>query len=257
MMASHPRTVDRVERAIAEAGPAAAEGTTGSATKLNADTYLQKIDGLIFGDDPKDGVIDGTRFIHPSLHFAFAVPEGFKLVNEPDVVGAAGPQGAVITFTLASPQPSGNLADYIASGQIAKNVTFQNVQALTINGMPAATGIAAVKTNKGDRNARVVLVKHPEGTVYQFLFFTTANTTASYDDAFLRTAQSFRQISADEGGKYQPQRVHIVTVQNGDTVQSLSARMVTTAKENWFRVLNGLKPGEEPKVGRKVKIVTY
>lgn len=252
MLASHPRTVDRVQRAIAEAGPEPATGA-----KLDPDIYLQKIDGLIFGDDPKNGVIDGTRFIHPSLQFAFTVPQGFKLVNQPDVVGAVGPQNAVIMFTLASPQPKGDLTDYIAGGQIAKNVTFQNVQALTINGMPAATGIAAVKTNKGARDARVVLVKHPEGTVYQFLFFATPDTASSLDSAFLRTAQSFQQTGADEGAKYQAQRIRIVTVQAGDTVQSLSARMVTSAKEDWFRVLNGLKPGEEPPAGRKVKIVTY
>ncbi|MDY0882195.1 M48 family metalloprotease [Dongia soli] len=252
MLASHPRTVDRVQRAIAEAGSEPAAGA-----KLDADTYLQKIDGLIFGDDPRNGIIDGTRFIHPSLHFAFTVPQGYKLVNQPDMVGATGPQDAVITFTLASPQPSGALADYIASGQIAQNVTFQNVQAVTINGMPAATGTAAVNTNKGSRNVRVVLVKHPEGRVYQFLFFATPNTASSLDSAFLQTAQSFQQIGGDEGARYRPKRVHIVTVQEGDTVQSLSARMVTGANEDWFRVLNNLKPGEEPQVGRKVKIVTY
>ncbi len=252
MLASHPRTADRVQKAIAEAGPANPGGL------LEPDAYLQKIDGLIFGEDPQDGVVDGTTFIHPSLHFAFTVPDGFKLANEPDVVGASGPDGTVMMFSLANPQPTGNLADYIAGGQISKSVAFRNIEALTINGMPAATAVTKANTNKGARDVRVVLVQHPQGTTYQFLFFTVPNVTSRYDTAFLQTARSFRQIGADEGNKYRPQRLRIVSVKSGDTVRTLAAGMVVAqAKEEWFRLLNELQPGQEPTVGQKVKIVTY
>lgn len=252
MLASHPRTVDRVEKAIAEAGPAA------QSAKLDSDVYLQKIDGLLFGDDPKEGVIEGRTFIHPSLHFTFTVPEGFKLVNEPSLVGASGPKGAIMTFQLASPQTSGSLTDYIANGQVAKGVSFSSVQAFNVNGMAAATGVTRTQTNKGVVDVRVVLIRHPEGTVYQFLFLMAPSVSSRYDGPFLATAQGFRQISAAEGNKYRPQRIRIVTVKKGDTVQSLSARMaMADSKEDWFRVLNELQPGQELTPGRKVKIVTY
>jgi len=248
MMASHPRTVDRVQQAIAQAGPAQPNAM------LEPEIYLKKIDGMMFGDDPKEGVIDGQTFIHPSLHFSFVAPQGFRLHNAPDQVQATGPNGAALALQLADPQPTGDLADYIANGQVAQNVTFQNIQSLQINGMPAATGTVT----GGKVNGRVVLIRHPEGTTYEFLFLSKPGTTATYDPGFLQTAQSFRQIAAGEGSKYRPQRIHIVQVKSGDTVASLSARMVVAAgKEDWFRVLNELKPGEEPKVGRLVKIVTY
>ena len=77
MLASHPRTVDRVQRAIQEAG-----GAPGG--MLERDIYLSKIDGIMFGDDPSQGVIAGSKFVHPPLRFAFEVPSGYKLVNLPD-----------------------------------------------------------------------------------------------------------------------------------------------------------------------------
>jgi predicted Zn-dependent protease len=252
MLASHPRTVDRVEKAIAEAGPAAPNAM------LEPEIYLRKIDGMMFGDDPKDGVIDGRKFIHPGLHFAFEVPQGFRLVNTPDQVQAGGPKGVAMALEIADPQPQGDLADYIAGGGVAKNVSFRGIQSLQINGMAAATGIARANTSKGTVDARVVLIRHPEGKVYEFLCLMAPSVSASYDPAMLRATQSFRQISASEGGKYRPQRIHIVKVKSGDTVTSLSRQMVVAEdKEDWFRVLNELKPGEEPKTGRLVKIVTY
>ncbi len=252
MLASHPRTVDRVEKAIAEAGPA------GPNAMLDGSAYLQQIDGLIFGDDPKDGVIDGRTFIHPGLHFAFTAPDGFTLVNQPSAVSASGPKGTLMTFQFASPQPTGNLSDYIANGGVAKDVQFTNIQSFTVNGMPAATGVTRTQTNKGTADVRVVLIRHPEGNIYQFLFLTAPSLTDRYDRSFLATAQSFRQIGATESGKYRPQRIRVVTVKAGDTVQSLSSRMVMAeGKEDWFRVLNELQPGQPLQAGRKVKIVTY
>lgn len=252
MMASHPRTVDRVQKAIAEAGPAIADA------KLNPTAYLQKIDGMMFGDDPKDGVIDGRKFIHPSLHFSFIVPDGFQLQNSPDQVQAAGPKGAVMAFQLADPQPKGDLADYISGGQVAKNVSFRGVQSLQINGMPAATGTTRANTTKGQADVRVVLIRHPEGITYEFLFLMSPSVSSRYDPAFLETAQSFQQTSAGDSNRYRPQRIHIVKVKAGDSVASLSAKMsVGSGKEDWFRVLNELQPGQELKAGQLVKLVTY
>jgi predicted Zn-dependent protease len=248
MMASHPRTVDRVQKAIAEAGPAAPNAM------LEPEIYLKKIDGMMFGDDPKEGVIEGRKFIHPSLQFSFVVPQGFHLNNTSDQVQATGPKDAKMALQMADPQPKGDLADYISSGQLVQNVEFSNIQSLQINGMPAATGTVS----SGKTDARVVLIRHPAGVVYEFLFLTAPGAAAKYDTAFMQTAQSFQQIPASEGSKYRPQRIRIVTVKSGDTVASLSSRMVMSeGKEEWFRVLNELQPGEQPRVGRLVKIVTY
>jgi predicted Zn-dependent protease len=253
MMASHPRTVDRVQRAIQEAGGPQPGAMT------ERDIYLQKIDGIMFGDDPSQGVIAGTKFVHPPLRFAFEVPSGYKLVNLPDVVAIRGPKGTLGNLTLASPQPSGSLTAALQNYDPKGNIVFDNIENLTINGMEAATGLTRVNTKSGNANYRAVLVRHTSGKVYEFVFLSLTDLGARYDSDFQKIATSFRQINASEAAQYnKPQRIRIVTVKAGDTVQSLASRMVVADdKEGWFRVLNGLTNGQQVQAGQKVKIVAY
>jgi predicted Zn-dependent protease len=253
MKASHPRTVDRVQRAIQEAGGPIPNAMTAR------DIYLKKIDGLMFGDDPAQGVIAGTKFVHPPLRFAFEVPSGYKLVNLPDVVAIKGPKGTLGNLTLADPQPSGSLSAALQNYDPKGNIVFDKIENLTINGMEAATGLANINTKSGRANYRSVLIRHPSGKVYEFVFLSLADLGARYDNDFKTISTSFRQINASEAAQYnKAQRIHIVTVKSGDTVQSMASRMVVADdKEGWFRVLNNLPQGQQVQAGQQVKIVTY
>ncbi len=253
MLASHPRTVDRVQRAIQEAGGPVPNAMT------ERDIYLQKIDGIVFGDDPSQGVIAGQKFVHPPLRFSFEVPSGYKLVNLPDVVAIKGPKGTLGNLTLASPQPQGSLTAALQNYDPKGNIVFNNIESITVNGMEGATAATRVNTKSGAANYRAVLIRHPNGKVFEFVFLSLADLGARYDNDFRSTAFSFRQINASEAAQYnKPQRIRIVTVKAGDTIQSLSSRMVVSeGKEGWFRVLNGLKEGQQLQPGQKVKIVTY
>jgi predicted Zn-dependent protease len=253
MLASHPRTVDRVQRAIQEAGGPVPNAMTAR------DVYLKKIDGIMFGDDPAQGVIAGTKFVHPPLRFAFEVPSGYKLVNLPDVVAIKGPKGTLGNLTLADPQPSGSLTAALQNYDPKGDIVFDSIENITVNGMEAATGLARVNTKSGSANYRSVLIRHPSGKVYEFVFLSLVDLGARYDNDFKAISNSFRQISASEAAQYnKAQHIHIVTVKSGDTVQSLASRMVVADdKEGWFRVLNNLTQGQQVQAGQQVKIVTY
>src|SRR3546814_19637808 len=58
IMASHPRTVERVQRAIA-----AANVSDGRGLEAARREFLTTIDGMVFGDDPDQGVLRGDRFL--------------------------------------------------------------------------------------------------------------------------------------------------------------------------------------------------
>ena len=253
MKSSHPRTQDRVQRAIQQAGGAQPNAM------LERDIYLSKIDGMVFGDDPAQGVIVGQRFVHPPLRFAFEVPGGYKLVNLPTVVAIKGPKGTLGNLVLADPQPSGSLTAALQTYDPKGNIILKDIESLTINGMEAAAGLARINTKSGAANYRAVLIRHPSGKVYEFVFLSLADLGARYDSDFQKTAFSFRQINASEAAQYnKPQRLRVVTVQAGDTIQSMANKMaVSEGKEQWFRVLNGLENVNQLQPGQKVKIVTY
>src|SRR5581483_5475905 len=129
MKQSHPRTPDRVQRAIEEAKVPVANPV------LNRDRFLSQINGMIWGNDPREGVIKGSTFIHPGLRFAFDAPKGMKLQNSSDAVLGAG-NNTVMQFGFASPSPNGALSDYIASGW-QKDAKVEDVQSFEVNGMEA------------------------------------------------------------------------------------------------------------------------
>jgi predicted Zn-dependent protease len=248
MKQSHPRTPDRVQRAIAQAG-APVEGAV-----INRDRYLQQIDGMAWGPDPRDGVIEGTRFIHPGLRFAFQAPQGMKLKNSPDAVVGQSDSAAMI-FDLASPAPRGSLEQYVAS-QWQEGATVSDVQSFEVNGMEAAAGIAKGTINNTPVTIRMVAIRQSAKRVYRFMFATPPANFNSADRQFIASAQSFRGISAEEATGYAPKRIRVVTVRAGDTVESLAQQMlVEDDPEGWFRVLNHLGPSEQLEAGQKVKIV--
>ncbi|MEL6678435.1 MAG: M48 family metalloprotease, partial [Pseudomonadota bacterium] len=106
-LASHPATADRVRQAIAAAGQNATGGTA-----RNRDTYLNTINGMIYGDSPSQGFIRGNSFQHPDLRFAFTVPNGYRISNQPTRVVATSDNGSVLIMDGAA-DPGGSLTSYL------------------------------------------------------------------------------------------------------------------------------------------------
>jgi predicted Zn-dependent protease len=248
MKQSHPRTPDRVQKAIEEANVPVENPV------VNRDRFLQQIDGMAWGPDPRDGVIKGSTFIHPGLKFAFDAPQGMKLQNSPDAVVGQTDNAAMI-FDLASPAPNGSLEQYVAS-QWQEGAKISDVQSFEVNGMEAAAGIAKGTINDTPVAIRMVAIRQNAKTVYRFLYAAPPGNFAAMDKGFLASAQSFREISAEDAAGYAPKRIRVITVKEGDTVASLSQQMqVDDAPADWFRVLNHLGANDALQAGQKVKIV--
>jgi predicted Zn-dependent protease len=246
---SHPRTPERVQQAINAAGPAEPNAM------LARNEYLKQIDGMMFGDDPKQGVVRGRDFIHPDLRLAFTVPQGYRIQNQPDAVIAQGQNGALI-FDMG-PSNVGDLAAYVQS-QWNPKARVENVQRVNINGMEGATGIAQGTISNQKATFRLLAVRFVDNRIYRFLFAAPQDRFNAQEAAFSGTANSFRQISAGEASGFKPKRIRLVTVQAGDTIDSLANRMaVDEAKLDWFKVLNRLDQGQPLQAGQVVKIVSY
>lgn len=250
IMATHPRTADRVQRAIEAAG-----GKPVANAMVERDIYFDKIAGMLYGDDPKEGFIRGRRFAHPTMKFEFTVPEGFRLHNSSAAVIARGPDGAGIQFDRAPKAPGGDLVDYLAYDW-GKQISLNNLERITVNGLDGATGTARVNTSGGAADLRLVAIRYDAGTVYRFLMLTPRNLTGELSEGLRRTTYSFKKLTDAEASALKPQRIRVVTVGAGDTVASLAARMaIEDHQVERFRVLNGLSEGATLTVGQQVKLV--
>jgi predicted Zn-dependent protease len=250
--ATHPRTLDRVEQAIEEIG-GSADG------RIGRDEYLAQIDGLVYGENPKQGVVRGRQFIHPDLGFAFEAPRGFQLVNTPQAVIGRDREGRQMLFTLADPDGR-SLEDYVAGPglqQVARLAQAEvssprGVQTFAVDGMPAASASATLR--RGNSLADVGLAAIEAGdSVYQFIFISPGEMSRDEARAYLATVESFRRLDEEEAAQFEARRIRVVP---GETVEDSAARMaVEAAPREHFRILNylALQDGLEP--GEKVKLV--
>lgn len=244
---THPDPASRVQSALAKAGAQPAGAT-------RQDLFLAGIHGLIYGDDPKQGMIEGSRFIHPEMRLTFTAPQGFYMVNSTRAVSINGQSGKA-QLTLAA--YNGNLADYVrqqftALGGKDQNLQPSGVQNTAVNGIPAAYGTARVASGSSQVDVVVFAYEFAPDRAYHF----AAIFPAGQANPFTAMFQSMRRISAAEAGNVVARRLDVVTVQRGDTVQSLAARMAyDDAKEERFRVLNALGANDTLAAGQKVKLV--
>ena len=250
IMQTHPRTSDRVEAALREAGVKTVKNPM-----RPREVYLRKIDGMLYGDNPDEGVVRGRQFLHSALRFAFEVPPGFQIVNSPQAVAARGPQGAAIIFDRGKTATSASMTAYLTRVW-AKGVALQDVEAITINGLPAATGRTRQDTEQGTRDIRLVAIRYDDKTIYRMLFATPPRATAGLAENLRRTTYSFRKLTPQEAAAIKPLRLRIHTVRAGETPQSIAGRMPFEkyALER-FLVLNGLSANSTLQPGQKVKIV--
>jgi len=245
-LSSHPATPERVTNAMMQARQFAGPG----AGERDRDTYLSVLDGLIYGEDPSDGFVRGQRFTHPRLGFTFTAPAGFELENvAPAVFGVKDSGAQAMRLDVARVPPLQPLDEYLRSGWI-ENIDTDSVRTLTVNGLPAATATA-----RGEGWTFRLYAIRFGNEIYRFIFATRQQSDA-IDRSFRESVGTFRRITAAETRAAQPQRIRIVTVAPGDTVDSLARRMGRGPRPvERFRVLNGLTNGEQVRAGDRVKIV--
>ena len=250
ILATHPRTIDRVQQAAAAAANIAVPNPI-----VGREVYLRKIDGMVFGDAPDQGLIRGRVFAHPALRFTFTAPAGFRLINTPTRVLARGPGKARIIFDRAEKRTGRSLTHYLQNVW-ARGVRLAQVERININGMDAATGAARVKVRRGAVDVRLVAIRYDPERVYRFAFLIPPRLSPRLSLELRRTTHSFRRLSAAEAAGLKPLRIRVVRVGAGDTVASLAARMpYSEHRRERFEVLNGLAPGARLRPGEFVKII--
>ena len=249
-LATHPAPIERVKRAEANA-----RATRVRAPMTAQDIYFSKIDGMLYGDDPKQGFVRGRVFLHPDLRFRFEVPKGFRLLNSPRAVSAFGPKGSRIVFDRATKPGDGSIKSYLTDVW-AKGASLREVERIVINSLEAATGITRLRTDKGALDVRLLAIRVGPKIVYRFLFLTPSELTQSLARDFRRTTYSFRQLDEPEAMLLKPRKIDIIKVGRRDTAAGLARRMpFEDLKLERFRVLNGLAEDEGLAVGRRIKIV--
>ncbi len=250
--ATHPRTVERTERAIT-----AANATAVATPYVGQAEHLATIDGIIYGGSADEGFIDGQRFSHRDLRFEFTVPNGFVLTNQPARVFARSErENATIIFDQAPDAFTGDMKAYLDQKWIS-NIGVNDLETIFINDMEASTGWIRQQSNRKATVARFVAIRFTPRTIYRFVLLTPSPSPNGLTESLKRATYSFRRLSEKEAANLSERRVRAVRVEIGDTVEALAKRMAYSEfQRERFKVLNGLSSGRQIFVGETVKIIS-
>ena len=223
----------------------------------NRNEYLKKIDGLIYGEDPKGGYLENNVFYHPVLKFQFGTPANWAYQNTPQRVQFAPKDGKALMFlTLA---PGSTLQE--AANAVLQQYKLQTLESreVNVNGLRA---IAVVADQQAQQQGQAPVIRTlsyfiQQGTnIYHMIGVTSVNDFNSYSPSFTNTMQSFKELTDAAKINKKADRVRIKTVnQNGTLQQALRSVGVVEKKMEEFAILNGMTLTEQVTKGSLIKVI--
>lgn len=246
-LSTHPAPTDRRERLKAQiaANPARAD-------RVAREAYLERIDGLVYGKDPRHGYFEGERFVHPELEFGFTLPGGWQRQNLSRAVVAQHPDGAAaLELTLAATDGHAAAAEAFLS---QSGISRGDTRARRISGLSATEAVFVAQTERGSIGGLVTFIDF-SGRTYRFLGMTAREQLDRFLPTFRDAAASFARVTDRRLLDVEPARVELLRLDEAGTVAALKARRPSPLDADALAILNGIRPSEVLPAGRLLKWV--
>jgi predicted Zn-dependent protease len=160
----------------------------------DSDEYMQKIDGIIFGNNPREGFAENGTFYHPHLKFRFNYPSGWEVVNQPTLVGVVNKEQdavSVMQIDSKSQSPQASVLEYV--NQDGFTVKSQN--RTNNNGLGGYEAVASATTEDGTQYRFYVYAVSYEDNIYRFVSYCVADKFSNYVSLFEKTSTSFASLT--------------------------------------------------------------
>jgi predicted Zn-dependent protease len=253
-LSTHPAPADRVEQVHTYIAQKGIPVGTSSGSGEDA-AFLRRVDGLVFGDSPRQGIVRGNTFLHPDLRLSIAFPQGWEIRNSAEQVLAKPPDRNEFMILQLVPNPSGSL-EQVARATMA-NAGFQQVKGgpAQVNGLDAYVGTYQGQLQGLGNVATLAAHIVHDRNVYLFAGLAPPDLYDSAQRQFTASIRSFRELSRQEAANIHPNRVDLYTVRPGDTWQRLAEANNNTVKPSTLAIMNDYDPAQPPRVGDRIKVV--
>jgi len=259
-MSTHPDPGRRYEEVNRLTDEYHADGYDTDQLTINRNSYLEMIDGIIYGEDPRQGYTDDNSFYHPELKFQFPYPNNWRLMNSPQQIQIAPEDGkALIAMTLAEGE---SLTQ--AAATIKENYQLKNVQerSLTVNGLSAYKMVSDYPQEQDQFTGetsyvamQTVLISY-NGLIYAFYGLTSKEDFNSYATYFNNTMLGFNVLNDPSRINVNPEMIDIVDINYPTTFQQEMTRLgIPNSRHNELAILNGMELTTPLKAGDKIKSV--
>ncbi len=247
---THPSTPDRVDRVTRDAANIVWQRQPGVA-KNSAD-YLKRLDGLLVGENPAMGVIQGQNFLHPELDLFIKFPREWKSINTRQAVFAVAPKkdGLLVMGVAGKGTDPDQAAEQFKNALYREHRAKPNVsKSVKIGDLPGHLLTYTDASGKEPTHMHFLWIAY-RGLIYRFIGLAPER----YRPVLRETALSFRPLSAKEKDSIRETRLRVVLARSGETLQQLTIRTGNVWSPKITAVVNGLDKGQTLKKGQLVKI---
>jgi len=222
---------------------------------VDRDGYFQMIDGIVYGEDPRQGYVENGTFYHPELRFQYDVPSSWKLQNSPSQVLMVAPDQKAVMILTAKEAASVRQA----AEEVIEQFKLQVVESreTSINGLPAYFVVGDATTEQ-NQTFRVMVHEIMYGDLaYQFIGYSQRATYDQYAGSFQNTAQSFDELRDQSKINVQPERIDIVKApRNMSFTEAMRHFNMPSDRFEELAILNGMQLEEEIQNGKLIKVIT-
>jgi predicted Zn-dependent protease len=256
-MSTHPDPGNRYER-VTELATQYQKKNQLTNLKINRNAYLNFVQGIVYGEDPRQGFMENGIFYHPGLKFQFTAPQGWKYNNAPSAVTFVPAQGDGLFFlTLAK---GGSPQEAAQTFQTQYKLQVKDSRQSTINGLSAYLIMGDQVQQAQDGSQKVVsvvaaFIQH-NGLMYQMVGAGTQATFQKHFPLYQSVYNSFRPLTDAAKINMKPERITLYTTKTAGTLrQQLVSAGITEARFNEMSILNGMGLDENLAAGTVIKLV--
>jgi predicted Zn-dependent protease len=257
-LSTHPNPANRYE-AVTNKAAEWQKTVNDKSLKVNRESYLKLLDGMVYGEDPKQGFVENNTFYHPELKFQQTVPTGWQTQNTPQQFAMAPKTGkAVMTLTMAPEKsPEQAVRQFVEKNKL--NVVES--KKTNVNGLSAIAVVADQQQQQSQQQqpgirALIYMIAYG-GNVYNLMGISSDNDFTTYLPTFQSSINSFKQLTDASKLNKKPERVRIKTVKRAGTLsQALTDLGMKPDKMKELSLLNGMDPKDKVQQGSLIKVLS-
>ena len=245
--ASHPAMPERVDDTAELARTM--EWTPSKPIAANRRALLDRLEGILVGPNPAEGVFVEDDFLHPELDFILSFPPEWKTQNRPQFLIAIPPEGEGRTAIVLSLAEEDDDPVEAARADRLDEGALQKLERIEINGLPAAR----VVTEKQGSSFDLTWIAHGK-RVYRIASVSPASEFARHRDTFLGVARSFRPLHAEDRKRIREDRLRLRPGRKGESLEAFLERTGGTWTPEQTAIANGLGDDARLDGGQLLKV---
>jgi predicted Zn-dependent protease len=251
-LSTHPDPGSRRHRLEEKIAEMERGGTSFEGTTVNRDSYVTRLDGMVFGEDPREGFFRESLFLHPAMKFQLEFPAGWETSNEKASVSAVSPEeDALLQVSLSEKSTFAEAAEEVFQED---GVTEVESWERKIHGLPASWHRLEVTTDEGELHGTVAFVSY-QGQVFQLLAMAEKDKWKGYRDGLEGTMASFSRLTDAKALAAQPRHMKVIKLKRAMTLEEFAKAYPSTVPIETVALVNHVEPGGRLEAGRLAKQV--